>query len=108
MEGVDGLLCRFLGEFRFVGKTEPLPILEVVALESTANKSQKQLCESFAIGMDELRCGRWREAGDIFKAILRDYPNDGPSRFHLARCRRYANTPSGESPWVVNMDAKKT
>ncbi|MGZ8158301.1 MAG: CHASE2 domain-containing protein [Methylobacter sp.] len=106
MEGVDDLLCRFLGEFRFVGKAEPLPILEVLALESTANEMQRKLCERFAIAMDELRSGRWHEAGDIFEAILHDFPDDGPSRFHLARCRRYANIPSDESPWIVHMDAK--
>jgi len=106
MEGVEGLLFRFLGEFRFVGKTDPLPILEVLALEKTASESQKQLCANFVNAMEELRLERWCEAGEAFEAILRDYPEDGPSRFHLARCRRYADGPSDELPWVVNMDAK--
>ena len=106
MEGVEGILCRFLGEFRFVGKTEPLPILEVLALEKTASESQRQLCENFANAMEVLRLGRWREAGEAFEAILRDYPEDGPSRFHLARCRRHEDVPPDEPPWVVNMDAK--
>ncbi|MDD1624758.1 MAG: hypothetical protein LUO94_08360, partial [Methylococcaceae bacterium] len=105
-EGVEGLLCRFLGEYRFVGKTEPLPILEVLALEKTASESQKQLCANFVNAMEELRLGRWHEAGEAFDAILRDYPEDGPSRFHLARCLRHADTPPDELPWVVNMDAK--
>ena len=106
MEGVEGLLCRFLGEFRFVGKTEPLPILEVLALEKTAGESQRRLCENFANAMEELRLGRWREAGEAFEVILQDYPEDGPSQFHLVRCRRHADTPPDEPPWVVNMDAK--
>ena len=106
MEGVEGLLCRFLGEFRFVGKTEPLPILEVLALEKTAGESQRRLCENFANAMEELRLGRWREAGEAFEAILQDYPEDGPSQFHLVRCRRHADTPPDEPPWVVNMDVK--
>jgi hypothetical protein len=53
-----------------------------------------------------LRLGLWHEAGLAFEVILRDYPEDGPSRFHLARCRRYVDTPPDEPPWVVNMDAK--
>ena len=56
--------------------------------------------------MEELRLRRWREAIEAFEAILRDYPEDGPSRFHLARCRRYADTPLEEPPWVANMDTK--
>ncbi|MDD1638276.1 MAG: hypothetical protein LUQ56_09130, partial [Methylococcaceae bacterium] len=90
----------------FVGKTEPLPILEVLALEKTAGESQRRLCEDFASAMEELRLGRWREAGEAFEVILQDYPEDGPSQFHLVRCRRHADTPPDEPPWVVNMDAK--
>ena len=106
MEGVEGFLCRFLGEFRFVGKNEPLPIFEVLALERSATETQRRLCERFAMAMDELQLGRWCEAGDVFEAILMDYPEDGPSRFHLARCRRHADTPPDEPAWVVHMDAK--
>jgi len=106
MEGVEGFLCRFLGKFRFVGKNEPLPIFEVLALERSATETQRRLCERFAIAMDELQLGRWCEAGDVFEAILMDYPEDGPSRFHLARCRRHADTPPDEPAWVVHMDAK--
>jgi adenylate cyclase len=95
-----------LGEFRFVGKADPLSILEVLALEKTASESQRKLCETFANAMEELRLGRWREAGEVFEAILRDYPEDGPSLFHLARCRRHVGMPSVESPWIVHMDAK--
>lgn len=106
MEGVDGVLSRFLGEFRFVGKTDALPIIEVLALESSAIESQKQLCERFAVAMDMLRLGHWSEAGDVFENILQDYPEDGPSRYHLARCQRHANTQSNESPWIIHMDSK--
>lgn len=106
LDGVDGLLCRLLGEFRFVGKNETLPVLEVVALEETASDIQKKLCRDFTTAMEELQRGRWCEAGDLFEVILRDYPEDGPSQFHMARCRRYADSPPDESPWVVSMDAK--
>jgi adenylate cyclase len=75
-------------------------------LEKTAGESQRQLCENFANAMEVLRLGQWVEAGKAFEAILQDYPEDGPSRFHLARCQRYADAPPDEPPLVVNMDAK--
>jgi adenylate cyclase len=106
VEGVDGLVTRYLGDFRFVGKSESLPILEVLALERNASENQKRLCERFAVAMDEMRSACWREACDSFASILKDHPNDGPSRFHLARCLRFADIPPEESPWVVHMDAK--
>ncbi len=106
VDRVDGLLTRFLGEFRFVGKAETLPVLEVLALNRTASEPQKELCERFAIAMQEMHSGSWHNASRTFESILRDYPEDGPSRFHLARCRRFVEVPPAESPWIVHMDAK--
>ncbi|MDD1612308.1 MAG: adenylate/guanylate cyclase domain-containing protein, partial [Methylococcaceae bacterium] len=106
LEGVEGLLCRFLGEFRFVGKTEALPILEVLALKEVASASQRRLCERFEFAMNEVGAGHWREAGQVFETILHDYPEDGPSKFHRERCLRYEESPPDHSPWVVEMDAK--
>ena len=105
-EGVEGLVTRFVGEFRFVGKTEPLPILEILDREQIAGDSVLKLCKRFSEAMDVLKEGYWTEAGGLFEAILRDYPEDGPSRFHLARCRKFANAPPHDTPWVVHMDAK--
>lgn len=106
MEDIQGLLCRFLGQFRFIGKTEALPIFEILAVENAATDSQKKLCTSFAHAMDELRLGHWQNAGDLFDKILLDFPNDGPSRYHSARCRRHAEQPPEGSPWIIHMDAK--
>jgi adenylate cyclase len=106
IEDVDGFLFRFLGEFLFVGKTEPLPIYEIVCVETNANMSQKQLCHRFAIAMDDMKHGRWIEASNVFKAILIDYPQDGPSQFHLARCNEFIEVPPNEFPWIVHMDVK--
>lgn len=105
-EGVEGLLCRFIGEFRFVGKTEPLSILEVLALEENASESTRLLCARFAHAMEAMRKRDWLESSEVLEAILRDYPEDGPSRFHLARCQRFAEMPPNESPWIVHMDVK--
>ena len=51
--GVDGLLMRPIGEFVFVGKTEPLPIVEILSLSSDATAKQIQLAERFA---DAIKC----------------------------------------------------
>ncbi len=106
LQGVDGLLCRFLGEFRFVGKTEPLPIYEIIALETIASESQKLLCQRFASAMDEMKNERWIEASNSFKTILADYPEDGPTQFHLSRCQGFQVSAPEESAWVVKLDMK--
>jgi adenylate cyclase len=106
IEGVEGLLTRFLGEFIFVGKTEALPIYEIMGRAEIAAASERRLCERFAQAMEVLREGRWRDAGDLFEEILRDFPDDGPARFHLARCRKHADAPPEHPPWQVRMDSK--
>ena len=107
VEGVANLVLRPVGDFRFVGKTEPLPILEILAMKDTADDSQVLLCEMFGEAMDILRAGEWAEAVDSFAAILGRYPDDGPSRFHLARCQRYLREGIlPELPWVVHLDSK--
>ncbi|MFI3195774.1 MAG: adenylate/guanylate cyclase domain-containing protein [Methylococcaceae bacterium] len=106
MAEIEGLLCRFLGQFRFVGKTEALPIFEIIAVENLATESQKKLCKSFAHAMGELKLGHWQNASDLFDKILVDFPDDGPSQYHSVRCRRHIDQPPDGSPWIIHMDAK--
>jgi len=43
----------------------------------------------------------------MFEALLEKFPNDGPSRFYLARCQSYASGhPAPDDPHVIRMDAK--
>jgi len=107
VDGVDDLLVRPLGQFRFVGKTAALPIFEILATNDRASDSQRRLCERFAEALDVFRAERWTAAADLFEAVLRDHPADGPSRFLLDRCRRYLTTPPPpDGRAVIQMDAK--
>ena len=107
VDGVDDLLLRPLGQFRFVGKTNALPIFEILATKDRAGESQRRLCERFAEALDVFRAERWAAAADLFEAILRDHPADGPSRFLLDRCRRYRTAPPpADAGSVIQMEAK--
>jgi adenylate cyclase len=106
VEGLEGLVARALGDFVFVGKTEPLPILEIMATEETATAPQRRLCETYAAAMERLRTGEVAAAAEGFEAVLREFPDDGPARFHLERCRRQSSEPAADPPWVVRMDSK--
>ncbi len=105
-EGVDGLLTRYLGDFIFVGKSEPLAIVEIMASEPSASPETRRLASDFDQAMADLGRSAWNEAAARFEAILADHPDDGPARFHLERCRRFAEAPPELSPWVVAMDSK--
>jgi len=101
------LLLRPLGRFRFVGKTEALPIVEVLAYRGDATPAMVDLCDRFAEALDRFGRADWTWAGELFKAILGRYPQDGPSGFYLDLCERFGKGQAPtEDPGIVNMTAK--
>ncbi|MGH8509632.1 MAG: adenylate/guanylate cyclase domain-containing protein, partial [Gammaproteobacteria bacterium] len=105
--GLDDLLVRPLGRFQFVGKTEALPIMEIVAARSGASPEHVLLCERFSEALDIFQKAHWDRAADRCKDILASYPDDGPARFYLSLCERYQNgAAEPEDPSVIRMDAK--
>jgi len=107
VDGIEGLLVRPLGAFQFVGKTEALPIVEILAQNTTASASQVLLNERFEEALASYHASHWEKAMRSFENILSDYPDDGPTRFYLARCRQYqGGAPQPDDPRVIQMDAK--
>lgn len=105
--GFENLVMRSLGAFQFVGKTDAIPVYEVLAKRETATEAQMHLCEVFESALAVYQDARWSEAADRFQAILEAYPDDGPSHFYLERSRRMMAEPGqGEDPRVIRMDAK--
>ncbi|MDH3690644.1 MAG: adenylate/guanylate cyclase domain-containing protein [Gammaproteobacteria bacterium] len=103
----NGLLTRPLGRFILVGKADPISIVEILAADGSANKSQVRLRERFTQALGLFEKQQWSEAANHFEAVLKDYPEDGPSRFYLNLCREYQTQPPiSEDPSVIRMDAK--
>jgi len=107
IEGIDNLLIRQLSKFQFVGKTEALPIAEILATAETATAEQREFCDRFAEAIDQFHKGRWEQAQESFISFLGKYPADGPAKFYLSWCQRYisgdANT---NEPGVIRMESK--
>jgi adenylate cyclase len=107
IEGIDNLLTRPIGQFVFVGKTEPLPIIEILNLTNETTAQQSELCERFAQGLDLFMRAEWKTASSEFKTILKGFPHDGPSRFYFSQCQQRIKAKSlPDNPWVINMKQK--
>lgn len=107
LEGLDGLLLRPLGAFVFLGKTEALPIVEIMATTEHMYAWQQRLCAGFAAALALFHAADWSRAAAAFAALLEEFPDDGPARFYAARCRAYLDgTPPPEGPAVIRMDTK--
>jgi adenylate cyclase len=107
IEGFENLVTRYLGDFVFVGKTEGIPIHEVMALRENATEQQLNLRDMFAEAIGHYRAAEWPLAAEQLKSILAVFPQDGPARFFLDRCERFMRDTAVEAdPGVVRMDAK--
>ncbi len=107
IEGIHGLLLRPIGHFVFVGKTEALPIFEILDMTADATPQQVELCERFASGIDLFMDCNWKAASKAFKSIRKAFPHDGPARFYATQCQQRLRADSlPETPWVINMSQK--
>jgi adenylate cyclase len=95
VEDLEDIVLRPLGLFQLVGKTDPRPVVEVLGRRAHASGSQLRLCEIFTEALEVFLEQKWAYAAASFRAVLQDYPHDGPSKFYLDRCRRYQVEPPG-------------
>jgi adenylate cyclase len=86
------LVFRELDLIRVKGKLQPVTLYELVAARGTpegdAPDLEKRL-EYFAQGRACYRERRWLDAQIIFEKLLERWPEDGPARMYLNRCREY-------------------
>jgi len=103
----DALQLREIGRFRLLGKTDVLPIVEVLSHQLDATPAMRELCERFAQALDLFQRAEWAKAAERFKLLLGSYPQDGPTGFYLDLCDRYMKgQATSEDPRVVTMSAK--
>ena len=101
------LLLRPLGSFQFFGRADATPVIEILARKTAAAPDQIQLCERFTEALEAFRAQRWTDAAALFEAMTERFPGDGPSRFYLILCRKYASEGPGEGdPIVIRLDTK--
>lgn len=99
---------RKLDYLRVKGKTQPVPIYEVIGYASNPLPSSTvDLLASFAKGLDAYRQRNWRAARGHFEQSLALDPSDRPSAIFLARTERYcANPPADDWDGVWTLDEK--
>jgi adenylate cyclase len=101
------MLVRPLGMFRLLGKADPTSVVEILGLRSGVRTDQLDLCALFADALAAFRAEQWMAAAGLFESILERFPDDGPSRFYMGRCRNYAAAaPAHDEPTVIEMADK--
>jgi len=106
-QGARDLFLRPVGQFVLVGKAHPVSVVEVVGHREGIDAGKERCCAQFAEALHQFGCGAWAQSARAFEAILSDFPDDGPSRFYLARCREFEMNPAtAMDVGVIRMDAK--
>jgi adenylate cyclase len=86
------LVFRELDLIRVKGKLQPVTLYELVAARGTPEGDApdlEQRLEFFAQGRACYRERRWLDAQFIFEKLLERWPEDGPARMYLNRCKEY-------------------
>ena len=108
LEGINDILTRYLGDFQFVGKTEALPIVELMARKDQATDSQHALSMDYQIAIEKLATGDCSQALILFESILEKHPDDGPAKFHKAYCQKLLTQQESlpTNPSIIQLDSK--
>ena len=106
-EAGSEFVFRPLDRARVVGISGPIRLCELVGFRQDATSSRMEALDIFAEGIRHYDDGKWDEALTRFEAVLRIYPDDGPARVFINRCRRYIESPPDPS-WdgVYNLTEK--
>ncbi|MFB3923452.1 MAG: CHASE2 domain-containing protein [Terriglobia bacterium] len=81
----DKFLARELDLIRVTGRAKPARIYELLGHARDGEKD-RQLVERFHPALEVYRRGDWKTAIGMFGGLLRDYPEDGPTRVFVQRC----------------------
>jgi class 3 adenylate cyclase len=92
------LLTRRLDRVRVVGINEAVRIHEILELKSDASDALFEQVYLFHKALDIFEQCNWKDAEALFDQVLKLYPNDGPSKHFIERCRQYQEYPPA-SDW---------
>lgn len=85
----DLIEVREIDIIRVMGKTDPVPIYELLGKAGEISPQTARLREHFERGLRSYRACQWDEANAEFDECLRINPEDGPSSLFLNRVRTF-------------------
>jgi class 3 adenylate cyclase len=90
------LLTRKLDRVRVVGINEVVRIHEILEVKAEASDALFEQVYLFHKAFDLFEERNWKDAEAAFNQVLQTYPNDGPSKHFIERCRQYMEYPPAD------------
>ena len=85
--------ARKLDDVRVLGKTESVPVYEVLGMRGTLEDNDRAALALYQEGLNAYAEYRFSTARHMFEESLRLKPQDGPSSLYSQRCREYEIDP---------------
>jgi adenylate cyclase len=86
-------LTRRLDRIKVVGINEIVRVNEVLEIKTDASDSLLELVYQFHKALELFEVRNWKDAELAFTRILKQFPDDGPSRLYNYRCRKFREYP---------------
>ena len=103
----DAFAARKLDRVRVVGVREPVRLYEIVDERSVIDEPTRQLLSEFDDGLGLFEARQWKEAANIFARLLKDFPDDGPSKTYHDRAATFLkDPPTAKWDGVFNLTSK--
>jgi len=89
---------RELDKVQVVGRTQALKIYELLGVAGAVlPPAREQMLVRYTAGLEAYRSRQWDGAAENFRQCLAAYPDDGPSRLMVERCRMMREKPLPEN-----------
>lgn len=89
----DHVEVRKLDMIRVVGKTEAVPIYELLGKKGELPDRVYEMLEKYNLAMDQFSGRDWKGARHLFRQALKVLPDDGPSEMYVKRCDTFIKSP---------------
>ncbi len=89
----DVVEARQLDVIRVVGKSEAVPIYELLGKKGTLPERIYEMLDKYNEGRELFLNREWKQAKLLFKQALKVVDDDGPSKVYAERCDAYSKNP---------------
>jgi adenylate cyclase len=102
------LVLRPLGTFRLAGRSQPVPVVEVVGARGKVSDVPTELREKFAAAVALYSQENYRDAAKLFREfeLESDRQDDGPLAYYLNMCQDKLQAPAADGPASVDVAMK--
>src|SRR3569623_733162 len=106
VEALPDVVTRPLGRYLLAGKQQSVAVHEIVGRAGEVDAAQLALLARFAAALLLFTAGRRAAAPAAFSAFPREAPGDGPCRFFMEQCARFAAAAPASWEGVLVLDEK--